>query len=77
MSLGPRTQILWDTVKDVARLAWTYTLGHPFTWDCAAALVAFVSLNHGWFKPWLPLGCLVGLLGHVYLLRREVKRLTH
>ena len=77
MSLGPRSQILWNTLKLWVRTAWTYTLGHPFTYDLLAAAAAFVACELHWFRWWLPAGLLAFLLARNLLLRREVRRLTH
>jgi hypothetical protein len=66
-----------NNIKNWLRVALAYTILHPMLWDCAAALVAFVSLNQGWFKPWLPVGCLLYLLVRVWLLRGELKRVIH
>ncbi len=59
------------------RAAWAYTLGHPVTWDLAAAAVVCLTARLGWFRWWVTAAPALYLLVRVLLLRREVRRLTH
>jgi hypothetical protein len=64
-------------IMAILKAVWAYSLGHPFTWDVAAGCSAYLMATLGWFKPWAPGACIGYLLGRIWLLRREIKRLNH
>jgi hypothetical protein len=68
---------VWQTICKWAILLWHYTVAHPFTWDISAAVGLYTTATLGWFKPWVPGALLLYLLGRIWMLRREIKRIKH
>ena len=59
-------------IVNAAKWIAKYTVANPFTYDCIVGALAYLTASLGWFKPWLPVCCILYLLLRIFRLRRRL-----